>query len=312
MVRKYMIPVLALVGILFALWMLRQGSKPVIHAEPVADPPHVEFANRISGTGIVEASSRNISIGAHLPGIVARVHVKVGERVKAGSPLFSIDDRARLADLAVREARVREAEANLQDLRAQLQIAEKVKDPRAISTDALNKRRFAAQAAEARLANAAAEVTAARVDIDLLTVRAPIEGDVLQVNIRPGEYAPSGVTAQPLIFLGSLDRLHVRVDIDENDAWRFRQQAPAVAFVRGNPSFKTNLRFEYVEKYVIPKRSLTGESTERVDTRVMQVVYSFNRSDLSVYPGQLMDVYIEDRSAAPAAPNGSAGGAKKP
>ena len=312
MVRKYMIPVLALVGILFALWMLRQGSKPVIHAEPVADPPHVEFANRISGTGIVEASSRNISIGAHLPGIVARVHVKVGERVKAGSPLFSIDDRARLADLAVREARVREAEANLQDLQAQLQIAEKVKDPRAISTDDLNKRRFAAQAAEARLANAAAEVTAARVDIDLLTVRAPIEGDVLQVNIRPGEYAPSGVTAQPLIFLGSLDRLHVRVDIDENDAWRFRQQAPAVAFVRGNPSFKTNLRFEYVEKYVIPKRSLTGESTERVDTRVMQVVYSFNRSDLSVYPGQLMDVYIEDRSAAPAAPNGSAGGAKKP
>jgi len=312
MVRKYMIPVLALVGILFALWMVRQGSKPVIHAEPVADPPHVEFANRISGTGIVEASSRNISIGAHLPGIVARVHVKVGERVRAGSPLFSIDDRARLADLAVREARVREAEANLQDLRAQLEIAQKVKDPRAISTDDLNKRRFATQAAEARLANAAAEVKAARVDIDLLTVRAPIEGDVLQVNIRPGEYAPSGVTAQPLILLGSLDRLHVRVDIDENDAWRFRQQAPAVAFVRGNPSFKTNLRFEYVEKYVIPKRSLTGESTERVDTRVMQVVYSFNRSDLSVYPGQLMDVYIEDRSAAPAAPKGSAGGAKKP
>jgi RND family efflux transporter MFP subunit len=312
MVRKYMIPVLAIVGVFLALWMVRQGSRPVIHAEPVADPPHVEFANRISGTGIVEASSRNISIGAHLPGIVARVHVKVGERVKAGSPLFSIDDRARLADLAVREARVREAEANLQDLRAQLQIAEKVKDPRAISTDDLNKRRFAAQAAEARLANAAAEVKAARVDIDLLTVRAPIDGDVLQVNIRPGEYAPSGVTAQPLILLGSLDRLHVRVDIDENDAWRFRQQAPAVAFVRGNPSFKTNLRFEYVEKYVIPKRSLTGESTERVDTRVMQVVYSFNRSDLLVYPGQLMDVYIEDRSAAPAAPNGSARGAKKP
>jgi RND family efflux transporter MFP subunit len=272
----------------------------------------VEFANRISGTGIVEASSRNISIGAHLPGIVARVHVKVGERVKAGSPLFSIDDRARLADLAVREARVREAEANLQDLRAQLEIAQKVKDPRAISMDDLNKRRFATQAAEARLAYAASEVKAERVDIDRLTVRSPIEGDVLQVNIRPGEYAPSGVTVQPLILLGSLDRLHVRVDIDENDAWRFQQQAPAVAFVRGNPSLKTNLRFEYVEKYVIPKRSLTGESAERADTRVMQVVYSFGRSDLSVYPGQLMDVYIEDRSAAPATPKGSAEGAKKP
>jgi len=99
------------------------------------------------------------------------------------------------------------------------------------------------------------------------------------------------------------------VEIDENDAWRFRPRAPAVAFVRGNAALRTDLRFEYVEKYVVPKRSLTGESTERVDTRVMQVVYSFSRSDLPVFPGQLMDVYIEDQSAAA---KGSAGEAKKP
>jgi len=299
MIRKYLIPLLAVGGFLLALWMVRQGSKPVIHADPVADPPYVAFTHRIAGTGIVEASTRNISIGAHLPGIVAQVHVKVGDRVRPGSPLFSIDDRARRADLAVRQTRVREAEANLQDLQAQLQIAEKVKDPRAISKEDLTKRRFSVKAAEARLANAIAEEGAARVDLDLLTVRATIDGEVLQINIRPGEYAPSGVTAQPLILLGSLDRLHVRVDIDENDAWRFREQAAAVAFVRGNPALKTNLRFEYVEKYVIPKRSLTGESTERVDTRVMQVVYSYSRADLSIFPGQLLDVFIEDLSAEP-------------
>ncbi len=310
MVRKYALPLFAVLGLVFALWMVKEGSKPSIHAKPVANPPQVEFVNRISGAGIVEASTRNISVGAHIPGIVARVYVRVGDRVRAGSPLFAIDDRTRRADLAVREARVREAEAHLQDLRVQLEIAEKIQDPRAISVEDLNKRRYAVQAAEARLANAAAELRAAQVDIDLLTVRAPIDGDVLQVNVRPGEYAPTGATAQPLILLGSLDRLHVRVDIDENDAWRFRRQAPAVAFVRGNPSLKTNLRFEYVEKYVIPKRSLTGESTERVDTRVMQVVYSFSRDDLSVYPGQLMDVYIADQSTAE--PGGPAGGAKKP
>jgi RND family efflux transporter MFP subunit len=260
----------------------------------------------------VEASTRNISVGAHLPGIVARVHVKVGERVWAGSALFSIDDRARRADLAVREARVREADANLQDLRAQLGIVEKVKDPRAISVDDLNKRRFAVQAAEARLANAVAEVRAAQVDLDLLTVRAPVDGAVLQINVRPGEYAASGVTAQPLVLLGSLERLHVRVDIDENDAWRFTEKARAVAYVRGNPNLKTDLRFEYVENYVVPKRSLTGESTERVDTRVMQVIYSFSQSNLSVFPGQLMDVFIEDRSTQATAPKKRGGEAKKP
>lgn len=302
MIRKIVLPVLAVCGVLLALWTVRQGSKPIVYSEPVADPPKVEFASRISGAGIVEASTRNISVGAHLPGIVARLDVKVGQRVKIGQPLFSIDDRAALADLAVREARVLEAEAVLQDLRAQLRIAENVRESRAISLEELNKRRYAVKAAEARLAMAVAEVKAARVDLDRLTVRAPITGEVLQVNIRPGEFAPSGATPEPLILLGSLDTPHVRVDIDENDAWRFNEASPAVAFVRGNPSLRANLNFEYIEKYIIPKRSLTGESTERVDTRVMQVVYSFSGADLSVFPGQLMDVFIEDRSARASAP----------
>jgi hypothetical protein len=39
-----------------------------------------------------------------------------------------------------------------------------------------------------------------------------------------------------------------------------------------------------------------------VDTRVMQVIYSFKRETLPIYPGQLMDVYIDDRSLRPAQP----------
>lgn len=312
MIRKVVLPVLAVLGFFFALWMVRQGSKPIVYSQPVADPPRVEFPNRISGAGIVEASTRNISVGTHLPGVVARVYVEVGQRVKAGDPLFFIDDRATRADLAVREARVLEAEASLQDLRAQLRIAEKVRIPGAISIEDLTKRQYAVKAAEARMAIATAELNATRVDLDLLTVRAPIEGQILQVNIRPGEYAPSGVTPEPLILLGNLERLHVRVDIDENDAWRFSEAAPAVAFVRGNPALRTSLQFEYIETYVVPKRSLTGESTERVDTRVMQVVYSFKGDAFAVFPGQLMDVFIEDRSALTPAQASRGGVAGKP
>jgi len=53
-----------------------------------------------------------------------------------------------------------------------------------------------------------------------------------------------------------------------------------------------------VEPYVVPKRSLTGDSTERVDTRVMQAVYSFPRGRLPVYVGQQMDVFIEVKNGA--------------
>ena len=354
MIRKYLLPVLAVAGLAFAIWTTIQGAKTQPPAKPVSDPPRSPFANKISGSGIVEASTRNISVGSHIPGIVARVFVTVGQRVKPGEPLFVVDDRKQQADLAVKEAalaearvrlarlkqapraedlppaqaRVKEAEAILEDARHQLRNAEKLKDSRAIAIDNVVRRRYEVEAAEARLAQAKAdlklleagswkpdievamanvaaaeaEVKGAQVEISRLTVRAPVEGDILQVNVRPGEFAPSGATAVPLILLGNLDRLHVRVDIDENDAWRFQPEAPAVASIRGNPQFKTDLSFEYVEAYVVPKRSLTGESTERVDTRVMQVVYSFKRGKLPIYPGQLMDVYIDDRAPRPHPP----------
>jgi HlyD family secretion protein len=358
MIRKYVLPVVAAIGLVFAIWTAKQAAKPVPAAKAVSEPARSPFANKISGAGIVEASTHNISIGSHVPGIVAKIFVTVSQRVQAGAPLFALDDRKQRADLSVKEAslaeartrlarlkkaprveelppalaRVKEAESLLEDLRQQQRIAEKVKDPRAISVEDLNKRRYAVEAAEARLvrakadlklleagswkpdievamaeiARAKAEADAAQVEIDRLTVRTPLEGDILQVNIRPGEYAPSGQSPQPLILLGNLDKLHVRVDIDENDAWRFRPEAPAVASIRSNPQLKTELKFEYVEAYVVPKRSLTGDSTERVDTRVMQVLYSFNRGSLPVYPGQLMDVYIEDRSSPSSQPTAAA------
>jgi len=358
MIRKYLLPVLAVAGLAFALWMAKQSAKTVPPAKAVADPARSPFVDKISGSGIVEASTRNISIGSHVPGIVANVLVKVGQRVKFGDPLFSLDDRKQKADLAVKEAalqearsrlaklrqapraeelppalaRVKEAEAILEEARRQLQIGESLNSVQAIAIDDVNRRRYAAEAAEARLtqaradvklleagswepdievalanvASAESEVQAARVEIDRLIVRAPVEGNILQVNIRQGEFAPSGATAEPLILLGNLDKLHVRVDIDENDAWRYQPESPAVAYIRGNSQFKTDLKFEYVEAYVVPKRSLTGDSTERVDTRVMQVVYSFERGKLPVYPGQIMDVYFDDRAPRPVQPGPAA------
>jgi multidrug resistance efflux pump len=351
MIRKYFIPAVAVAGVLFAIWTVMQSSKSVPPSKPIANPALSPYSTRISGSGIVEASTRNIAVGTHVSGIVTRVFVSVGSKVKAGDPLFILDDRKQQAERSVREASlmeskarlkrlqeaprqeefppaletVKEAEANLEDLRLQLKTVESIADKRAISLEDLNRRRYAVQAAEARLARARAdlqllkagswandievvkadvaraeaEVQLARIEIERLIVRAPVAGEILQINIRAGEFAQSGALAQPLILLGNLDMLHVRVDIDENDAWRFRPDAPATAFIRGQPNFKTDLKFAYVESYVIPKRSLTGDSNERVDTRVMQVIYGFKRGQLPIYPGQQMDVFIEDRTARP-------------
>jgi hypothetical protein len=44
---------------------------------------------------------------------------------------------------------------------------------------------------------------------------------------------------------------------------------------------------------VIPKRSLTGQNTERVDTRVLQVIYAVQSGDLPLYVGQQVEVYVD-------------------
>jgi hypothetical protein len=104
------------------------------------------------------------------------------------------------------------------------------------------------------------------------------------------------VASAPLVLLGRSKPLHVRVDVDEHEGWRVRPGAPATGHVRGNAELKTPLTFVRFEPFVVPKRSLTGDSTERVDTRVLQVIYRVDRDDLPLFVGQQVDVFIEAKS----------------
>jgi hypothetical protein len=58
--------------------------------------------------------------------------------------------------------------------------------------------------------------------------------------------------------------------------------SPAVAYLKGFTDKAIPLRFDRIEPYIVPKRSLTGENRERVDTRVLQVIYRFDRPSFPV------------------------------
>ncbi|MCE9594665.1 MAG: biotin/lipoyl-binding protein [Planctomycetes bacterium] len=225
----------------------------------------------------------------------------------------------RVEDLRTAEAKLVESDAALAEAKDQLELARSVADPRAISREELNRRRSAVDVAQARrgaseaqvdwqktgawkpdLAVAEAELAAelarqqsVETELARLEVRAPIDATILQVNARPGEYAPTGVLARPLVLLGDTAVLHVRADVDENDAWRFEPKSKAFAYLRGNRERSAAIEFVRVEPYVLPKRSLTGDSTERVDTRVLQVLYRFDPAAMKAYVGQQVDVFVE-------------------
>jgi multidrug efflux pump subunit AcrA (membrane-fusion protein) len=153
----------------------------------------------------------------------------------------------------------------------------------------------------ANLEQAEAAIRQTDLLIDQCYVRAPSDGRVLQVNIREGEYAgtlsSSGPVTDPtqttpLMIFGDISTLHVRVQVDEESAPSVRANSTAFALMRGYPTRPIPLEFIRIEPYVQIKKSLTGDNTERVDTRVLQVEYRVGPHDLPLYAGQLVDVYI--------------------
>ena len=342
---RVLIPIVAVAGLIFALVRVPSTSAKLPVPVPIESPPVNGFSRAVSGTGLVEPSSENISIGTPVSGLVTAVFVKVGQAVRAGDPLFQLDDRAIRAEVSVRRAavenvrqkqarlasfpraeevepivaQVREAEASLADQRAQLGRREAVKDPRVVTEDELERRRFAVRAAEARLETAQAqlklirsgswvadkqvlatdlslaeaELSKSEAELARLTVRAPSAGQCLQVKVRAGEYADPARSGDALILLGATDELHIRAEIDEYDAPKVREQAAAYALLRGDGGRKLPLRFLRFEPYVVAKRSLSNNAAERVDTRVLQVIYRIDGKVDRLFPGQQVDVFIE-------------------
>jgi len=216
------------------------------------------------------------------------------------------------------EAHVREAAELAKDAETQLRLMESVSDKRAIREEDLLRRRIAVAAANARLEQAKADlallkagawgpdldvaksevaeakrqVGRAQADLERLVITAPIDGEILQCKVRLGEYAQSGPLPQPLMLMGDTRHLNVRVDIDEQDASRVGPADAAVGSVRGNGASRYKLHFVRFEPYVIPKKNLTNDASERVDTRVLEAIFALDPGTC-VWPGQQMDVFIK-------------------
>ena len=281
-----------------------QGASGV--SPPPVSPPEKPYNGGVAATGILEAFSENVAIGVPAPGLVTEVKVKVWDKVKKDDALLVLDDRElralllkQRAAITVNEAQLEVSRAQLAKMQDMLDRLKSVTDQRAISQDDLKNRSNDVAVAKAEVAAAEAQLEAAKADvkqtemlIDRLTVRAQQPGTILQVNIRAGEYASIQNKLAPLI-LGDLDTLQVRVDVDEQNAMSVRANQAATAFLKGDAKTPYPLAFERIEPFVIPKVSLTGASTERVDTRVLQVIYRLQKpKDTPLYVGQQVDVFI--------------------
>jgi HlyD family secretion protein len=263
----------------------------------------------------------------------ADLQVRLAAVENAESQLRKLERQPRPEEVPPSEAQVRLAEANLQsakDVRTRDQGILRTSGVEAISPqdviahEALYRASIAqVGVAKANLAllkagawdadkliaytavkQARAQVEQDRTTLELLRICAPLDGTILQVNVRPGEYVAT-MPGQALIMMGNLHPLHVRVNIDEEDIPRLRLNAPASAKLRGDAKQEEiPMTFVRLEPYVVPKTSLTGTNIERVDTRVVQLIYAIDPEnklvqERKVLVGQLVDVFLDTREQVP-------------
>lgn len=306
MIHRYIIPLLALAGIILGIRTTFTSVQTPPSSMPLVEPAKPVFEHAVAGSGIIESSSENIEIAPLVSGVVARISAPVGTRVHAGDELFALDSREATSEVSVRAAAFALARAQLADANRQYSLWKNVSDQRAISKEEFVRRESAVETAQAQVALREQELAAAKTKLELLTIRSPIDGEVLQVKTRVGEFAATQ-SNEPLMLVGSTDTLHVRVDVDESDAWRVGSLPKAIGYVRGNTSLKTPLEFVRFEPYVVPKRALTGDSSERVDTRVLQIIFKFDPKTIPVFVGQLMDIFIESEESTTDEPSARVG-----
>lgn len=294
MSRKFVLPGLAVVGLFFALFMVFYGMRTPPTPPIEFPPPTPPYKHYVAGAGTVEAASEDIAIGVPFNEVAWKVFVKAGDQVSVGDPLFELDTRAFRAELMEARKKRDVTIANYENERTTFSLYQKLKDKRAVSENDYNQRFYATEIALKEIHESEANIEKIETNIERSIIRAPIEGEVLKVNIRVGESADvNPFDNSPLIVFGDTKHYHIRVEVDEDDAWRIVKGEPAVAYVRGNSSISVPLRFLYIEPYIIPKSSLTGDNNERVDTRVLQIIYEMDRDSLPIYVGQIMDVYIK-------------------
>lgn len=252
-------------------------------------------------------------------------------QAEAAKALFEeLKKEPRAETLEIARAQVEAASASLKqasDQAAKQSESYRI-DARSVSKDALDTAQDALRIAQANLAvsqrqyeltkagawvydirnqeslyqSLAKQYEAANALLQKYTVRAPLDGIVLALQTAVGNYASSQGGYEPytqanlpvVVMSNTQQDLGVRVYVDEILVQRMPAQGHLTAQmqIRGTNS-KIALDFVRIQPYVSPKIELSDERQERVDLRVLPVLFKFRKPlDIKLYPGQLVDVYI--------------------
>jgi HlyD family secretion protein len=170
--------------------------------------------------------------------------------------------------------------------RAQERLAQQTDELRRITSDAP-----LPTVAEGQLNAARADLKAARATLEKLTIRAPIDGTILQINARRGELAAPSA-AQPLVMIGDMSSLRVRAEVDERDIDKIKAGQAAVVRAAAFRGRDIAGKVSFVAQLVQTGRNSTVNQRSMTDVDVVEVLVDLSEPG-PLIAGMKVDVYFQ-------------------
>jgi membrane fusion protein, multidrug efflux system len=229
-------------------------------------------------------SLNSVDVRPQVSNKVDKVHVKEGQFVRVGEPLFSLDDRADRANLEKAQAQQQRDEAMLADLERQYRRSQDLLAQNFISKSAADSTLSQVEAQRAAIAADRAAVQAAQVALSYDSIRAPISGRIGAIAVFAGSLAQSAVT---MVTVTQLDPIAVSFPVPEGRLQDLlaaaRSRAPVTATVPGTP---TPLRgvLSFVDNTVDPQAGTVRAKAQ------------FENASQALWPGQYVTARVTVRT----------------
>jgi membrane fusion protein (multidrug efflux system) len=241
------------------------GMPPATVGVVTVQPGNVALTTELPGR--LEAW-RVAQVRARVPGIVAKRLFTEGAVVKAGQPLFQLDDAAYRATLASAEAAVSRAEALLAQAQAQVQRNQPLADAKAISAQEMLLTQTTARQAQADLATAKAALLSARINLDYAAIKAPIDGRIGRALVTEGALVGQGDATQ-MAVIQQTNTLYVNFTQPAADALRLRRALDTGQLKRSAAAGEVRVVLDDGTEYPLPAKLLFTDLT--VDAATGQV-----------------------------------------
>ena len=217
--------------------VLSNTRKPTLEAGRVVRPEQRMVGNTVNATGTVRLRvGSEVRVGSQLSGIVKKLNVTVGSRVRSGDVIAEIDDAPVRARLAQAEAQADLDRASMERVRVNSERAQQLNSQGLIPAQQEQDLQLAFGEAKARYEKSLRDRDLVEVDLRYVDIRAPITGTVSSVSTQEGETVAAAFTAPTFVTIIGDDALQLVAMVDETDIANVKPGNPSVFTVDSYPS----------------------------------------------------------------------------